>query len=72
VDACGEPAVSVDLKVLAALRILARGNDADTINELTGVSHSTIMKYFHAFNRSAFFSTYPIPPSMSPFIYFFR
>lgn len=53
-DACGEVAISVDLKVLASLRILARGNDADTINELVGVSHSTILKNYHAFNRSDF------------------
>jgi hypothetical protein len=41
--------IPLEIKVLIGLRMLARGNCADDIEEMSGVKESTIYKIFHTF-----------------------
>ena len=49
VDALGRPSAPLELKVLAALRVLGRGECFDTCEELSGISSSCLTAFFHRF-----------------------
>jgi hypothetical protein len=50
-DAVGNPSVPLELKILGALRINAKGCSFDAIAELTGMALSTMATFYHLFWR---------------------
>ncbi len=44
--------IPIEFKLLVVLRMLARGNDLDTINELSMIPQSTCNKLFHDFTHN--------------------
>jgi hypothetical protein len=51
-DAAGQEAIPTELKVLAVLRILARGTCLDGIAELSGMSKATVNAFFHLWTKT--------------------
>ena len=49
IDAIGREAVPLELKVLGALRMVCKGCAFDAIAELSGMSESTMYRFFHSF-----------------------
>merc|ERR1711998_152345 len=50
-DVCGRQSQPLELKILAALRVLGRGECFDTCSELSNISESTLRRFFHDFVR---------------------
>lgn len=48
-DASGRPSVPLELKILGALRMVAKGCSFDAISELTGMSITCMHAFFHLF-----------------------
>ena len=48
-DVTGEKSISLELKVVGALRILARSSTFDEIRELSGISIQTMSSFFKKF-----------------------
>lgn len=49
IDCRGNEGVPLELKILGALRMLAKGCSFDAIAELSGMSISTMQPFFHFF-----------------------
>lgn len=65
-DALGILAVPLNLKVLGALRILARSSTFDEVNELTNMGEETMRAFFHKFvgifSSEEVYSQFVYPP----------
>lgn len=58
VDALGRPSAPLNLKLLAALRVLGRGECFDTCEELCDIASVTLNNFFHDF--TAWLSSKPV------------
>ena len=63
-DSCGRPRCPTELKVLGWLRMTSRAVCFDDIEELSGLSSSTMIPFFHEFSKRGREELYPVHVKM--------